>query len=188
MNSSSSGRAFGGQTGGGTASGGLAAIAAAWAREMPGLELRAFLVSSTILRLGTRIEQVFAAKCRVRGLGPGDTRVLLALRRSGPSHALSPTALYQELMITSGAVSKQVDRLVALGLAERAADPDVLRGVLIRLLPRGRQVAEDMMREVCTSFAGLEDLPPAEADELLTALGRVQDVLGRASLAEELAS
>jgi DNA-binding MarR family transcriptional regulator len=162
----------------------LPSIAAQWQRELPGLELRSFLVSSTILRLAARIEREFAAKSRERGLGPGDMRVLLTLRRSGPSYALSPTALFRSLMVTSGAVSKQVDRLAELGLVERAADPGQLRGVLIRLRPAGRAVAEDMMREVCTSFAGLEGMPDATAGSVLDALAAVQgalDAAGRAA-------
>jgi DNA-binding MarR family transcriptional regulator len=155
----------------------LASITAQWKRELPGLELRPFLVSSTILRLAVRIEREFAAKSRARGLGSGDMRVLLTLRRSGPSYAISPTALFRSLMVTSGAVSKQVDRLAELGLVERVADPDQLRGVLIRLRPAGHAVAEDMMREVCTSFAGLDQMPAATADSVLAALGAVRDVL-----------
>jgi DNA-binding MarR family transcriptional regulator len=166
----------------------LGSIAAQWERELPELELRAFLVSSTILRLAARVEHEFTAKSRARGLGPGDMRVLLTLRRSGPSYALSPTALFRSLMVTSGAVSKQVDRLAELGLVERAADPDQLRGILIRLQPAGRAVAEDMMREVCTSFAGLEGMPAATADTVLAALGAVQDVLDAAERAEAVPS
>lgn len=158
----------------------IAEIAGQWERELQGLELRPFLVSSTLLRLAARIEHAFGVRCRARGLGPGDMRVLLALRRSGPACALSPKALYQELMITSGAVSKQVDRLVALGLVERVADPGVPRGVLIQLKDPGRDSAEDMMREVCTSFAGLEGMPAEVADEVLRALATVQSALDAA--------
>jgi DNA-binding MarR family transcriptional regulator len=155
----------------------LADLAGEWHREMPELELRPFLVTAAVLRLAQHVERVFTAKTRERGLGPGDMRVLLALRRTRAPHQLSPTALLRHLMITSGAVSKQVDRLAALGLVERIADPEVLRGVLIRLTPAGRDMAEGMMTEVCTSFAGLETMSPAGADEILAALDRVGAVL-----------
>ncbi len=81
------------------------------------------------------------------------------------------------LLLGASAVSKQVDRLAAPGLVERIADPDVLRGVLIRLTPAGQETAEGMMTEVCTSFAGLETMSPAEADQILAALHRVGAVL-----------
>jgi DNA-binding MarR family transcriptional regulator len=155
----------------------VADLAEEWQREMPGLDLHPFLVTAAVLRLAQRIDRVFAAKTRMRGLGPGDMRVLLALRRSRPPRQLSPTALFRHLMITSGAVSKQVDRLAELGLVERIADPDVLRGVLIRLTPAGLRMAEDMAVEVSTSFAGLETLPAVEAEQIIAALDRVAAAL-----------
>ncbi|GAA4536830.1 MarR family winged helix-turn-helix transcriptional regulator [Pseudonocardia xishanensis] len=149
-------------------------IADAWASELPALDPTPFLLSAGILRLAQQIERAFAAVARQSGIGPGDLRILLALRRSAPDYALSPTVLFKRLMITSGAVSKQVDRLEDLGLVERIRDPDVLRGVLIRLEPAGRVVAEEAMTQISTSFCGLEGLAEAEAAETLEVLARLQ--------------
>jgi DNA-binding MarR family transcriptional regulator len=88
-------------------------------------------------------------------------------------------------MITSGAVSKQVDRLAELGHVTRVADPDVLRGVLIRLQPTGREIAEDTMREICSANGGLENLSPDDARTILDALSLVSNVLDEAELAGE---
>ena len=155
-------------------------VAALWSVELPGLDLNPFLVSGTIMRLAQRLERVFTATARARGVGPGELRILLALRRSAPRYALSPTALFRSLMITSGAVSKQVDRLAELGLVARVADPDVLRGVLIQLRPAGRETAEDAMREICSANGGLENLPDADARTVLHALSLVSTVLDEA--------
>jgi DNA-binding MarR family transcriptional regulator len=157
-----------------------AEVAARWSAELPDLDLNPFLVSGTIMRLAARLERVFTATARARGVGPGELRVLLALRRSGPRYALSPTALFRSLMITSGAVSKQVDRLEELGLVARVADPDVLRGVLIQLQPTGRQTAEDAMREICSANGGLENLSDEDAQTVLRALSLVAGVLDEA--------
>ena len=162
-----------------------AAVAALWSAELPDLDLNPFLVSGTIMRLAARLERVFTATARARGVGPGELRVLLALRRSGPRYALSPTALFRSLMITSGAVSKQVDRLEELGLVARVADPDALRGVLIQLQPTGRQTAEDAMREICSANGGLENLSDQDAHTVLRALSLVAGVLDEAEQAEE---
>ncbi|MET8285325.1 MarR family winged helix-turn-helix transcriptional regulator [Streptomyces sp. NPDC048448] len=159
-------------------------IAEAWARELPGLDLMPFLVSGGILRLAQQVERAFTAVARSSGIGPGDLRVLLALRRSAPDYAMSPTALFKRLMITSGAVSKQVDRLAELGLVERVSDPDVLRGVLIGLKPAGSTIAEDAMRRISTSFCGLENLSAAEAGRALDLLGLLQRTMDTAETAE----
>jgi DNA-binding MarR family transcriptional regulator len=162
-----------------------AEVAALWSAELPDLDLNPFLVSGTIMRLAQRLERVFTATARARGVGPGELRILLALRRSGPRYALSPTALFRSLMITSGAVSKQVDRLAELGLVARAADPDVLRGILIQLRPAGREMAEDAMREICSANGGLENLSDGNARTVLRALSLVSNVLDEAEHAEE---
>jgi DNA-binding MarR family transcriptional regulator len=144
-------------------------VAARWSVELPDLDLNPFLVSGTIMRLAQRLERVFTGTARARGVGPGELRILLALRRSGRS-----------LMITSGAVSKQVDRLAELGLVARVADPDALRGVLIQLRPAGRETAEDAMREICSANGGLENLSDADARTVLSALSLVSAVLDEA--------
>jgi DNA-binding MarR family transcriptional regulator len=165
---------------------GLAGVAARWSAELPDLDLNPFLVSATIMRLSARLERVFTATARARGMGPGELRVLLALRRSVPRYAASPTALFRSLMITSGAVSKQVDRLVELGHVTRAADPDVLRGVLIQLQPTGREIAEDAMREICSVNGGLENLSQEHARTVLEALSLVSDAMDQAEFSGEL--
>jgi DNA-binding MarR family transcriptional regulator len=157
-----------------------AQVAALWSVELPDLDLNPFLVSGTIMRLAQRLERVFTATARARGVGPGELRILLALRRSGPRYALSPTVLFRSLMITSGAVSKQVDRLAELGLVARVADPDVLRGVLIQLRPAGREMAEDAMREICSANGGLENLSDEDARTVLRALSLLSTVLDEA--------
>ncbi|MEU0033598.1 MarR family transcriptional regulator [Streptomyces sp. NPDC006333] len=159
-------------------------IADAWARELPSLDLTPFLVSGGILRLSQQVERAFTAVARSNGIGPGDLRVLLALRRSGPDYAMSPTALFKRLMITSGAVSKQVDRLAELELVERVSDPDILRGVLISLKPAGRTIAENAMLRISTSFCGLENLSAAEAGRALEVLGHLQRTMDAAETAE----
>ena len=164
---------------------GLTEVAARWSAEMPDLDLNPFLVAATIMRLAQRLERVFTATARARGVGPGELRILLALRRSVPRCALSPTALFRSLMITSGAVSKQVDRLVELGHVTRMADPDVLRGVLIQLQPTGREIAEGAMREICSANGGLENLSQGDAGTVLDALSLVGHVLDEAELAGE---
>ena len=99
-----------------------------WSAELDGLDVTSATVAVTLQRLAQRVERAVVAIARSHGLGPGDLRVLLALRRGGPPHAVSPTELFRLLLITSGAVSKQVDRLVEVGLVARMPDPEKLRG------------------------------------------------------------
>lgn len=144
---------------------------------MPDLDLGPFLIAATLQRLAQHVDRAFGEVSRGFDMGSGDLRVLLALRRSGPAYALSPTVLLRQLLITSGAVSKQVDRLTELGMVERIADPDHLRGVLIRLLPRGREVAEAAMHRISESFCGLEALGRQDIDSAMATLNRLRVVM-----------
>jgi DNA-binding MarR family transcriptional regulator len=155
----------------------LRRAAASWSAELDGLDVTSFMVAATVQRLSAHIERAFVAVARRHQLGPGDLRILLALRRSGPRYALSPTELFRRLLITSGAVSKQVDRLVEVGLVTRVADPDTLRGLLVRLEPAGRAIADAAMREICSDFLGLERLDPERAQRALAALGELQGLM-----------
>jgi DNA-binding MarR family transcriptional regulator len=155
----------------------LRRAAASWSAELDGLDVTSFMVAATIQRLAQHIERAFAAVARRHQLGPGDLRILLALRRSGPRYALSPTDLFRRLLITSGAVSKQVDRLAEVGLVIRVADPDTLRGLLVRLEPDGREIADLAMREISSDFLGLERLDPEQARRTLDILAHLQAVM-----------
>src|SRR5260221_6575890 len=76
--------------------------------------------------------------CQARfGMSARDMRVLLALRRGGPPYALRPTDLFESLLVTSGAVTKQVDRLERRRLVKRLPDPEHGGGVLVQVPARG---------------------------------------------------
>jgi DNA-binding MarR family transcriptional regulator len=50
-------------------------------------------------------------------------------------------AISREQVLTSGGVTRLVDRMAAAGLVERADDPDDRRGRLVRLTPLGEEKA-----------------------------------------------
>jgi DNA-binding MarR family transcriptional regulator len=140
-------------------------ILAQWERERPDIQFSAFLIAGAITQINQEFENAFRALGQNEfGIGTGDLRILLALRRSGPDRPQRPTDLFQSLLITSGAVTKQVDRLVAKGLVDRVADPTYQRGWLIHLTKKGTRVADRAIEAICTpdtkigaAIAGLSD-------------------------------
>jgi DNA-binding MarR family transcriptional regulator len=121
-------------------------ITVQWQRERGDLDLSNFLLAIYLMRLGTMIERDFDRLCqqdyRVSG---SDMRVLFALRRGGPPYVKRPTDLFKALLVTSGAMTKKVDRLASLGMVERVQDPGHLGGFLIRLTKKGVRVADEMV-------------------------------------------
>lgn len=122
-----------------------------WRQERPDLDLDAFLVAAAIKQLDIHLETAFRDLSQSHyGIGVSDMRILLALRRNGPDGAIRPTDLFQTLFITSGAVTKQVDRLIRQGLVSRRTDPAYKRGRIIFLTERGRQVADETITAICS--------------------------------------
>ena len=66
------------------------------------------------------------------------------MRRSGAPYKLTPTELAGTTMVTSGAVTKRVDRLVKDGLVERSVSETDGRGRVIALTAKGKRVQEEL--------------------------------------------
>lgn len=101
------------------------------------------------------------------GMGAGDVRILLALRRA-KNYELRPTDLFKRLLITSGAVSKQVDRLAERGLVVRAPNSQEKRSQLVRLTPEGKSLADKILttrgEEFGAAWVAFRNLPKSEQD------------------------
>lgn len=114
------------------------------------------------------------------GLGEGEFDVLATLRRQGGDCALTPSDLSEQTVVTSGAVTKRVDRLVTLGLVERRPSDSDGRSRLVALTAKGRDLIDTAFTAHMANEARLlEVLSPAERAGLergLLALARSLDV------------
>ena len=77
------------------------------------------------------------------GVTWGEYLVLAALRRGGPPYRMNPTTLFNEVILSSGAMTNRLDRLEAVGLVRRLADPNDRRGRLVELTVKGREVVDE---------------------------------------------
>src|SRR3954471_5184543 len=112
-------------------------IAEQWARERPDLDVGPMLVIGRLHRLAELLDQGLRPVFAEAGLGNGDFDVLASLRRAGAPYRLSPSELIASTMVTSGAVTKRVDRLAARGLVTRSVSAEDGRGRLVELTPEG---------------------------------------------------
>jgi len=76
------------------------------------------------------------------GLQHGEFDVLATLRRSGAPFSLTPTALYETTMVTSGAMTNRLDRLEKAGLIRRVPHPSDRRGLMVQLTEEGRELID----------------------------------------------
>jgi DNA-binding MarR family transcriptional regulator len=107
-------------------------------------------------------------------LQPGWFDLLAALRRSGEPYELNPTELMSATMLSSGGVTKRLDRLAEAGLVEGRPDPNDRRGTLVRLTRKGRSVIDKAVEaHVANEERLLAALEPAERSALDALLRRL---------------
>lgn len=146
-----------------------------WARELPGLDSDVMATVGQLLEAAKLLERErlapFAAKF---GLQKGEFDVIATLRRAGEPYELTPTDLYQGLLMTSSAMTSRLDRLEKAGLIGRYPDPSDRRGVRVRLTARGRELIDQVMplhvQNEREALAGLDDSERRELDRLLAKL------------------
>jgi DNA-binding MarR family transcriptional regulator len=73
-------------------------------------------------------------------MSSADLRILLALARVQTDEGLRPTDLFRHLLVSSGAITKQLDRLESRGLIDRFPDPRNKRGARVVLTKAGEQM------------------------------------------------
>ena len=127
-------------------------IAASLKRERPDLDQTDYLYLLYAQRVGRILDAVDDRHCRTEfGISAAEMRVLFALRRAGPTYALRPTELFRSLLVTSGAITKQVDRLILAGYVDRQPGPDRSGGFLIHLAERGFKAADAALTALADS-------------------------------------
>lgn len=147
-----------------------------WARERPDLDVSPMGIIGRLHRLAAALEAELRPVFAAEGLGDGDFDVLAALRRSGAPYTLTPGQLADTTMVTSGAVTKRLDRLERAGLVERRVAPEDARSRTVSLTARGREVVDRMLEAHVANehrlVAGLSDLERSRLTHLLELWGR----------------
>ena len=116
-----------------------------WKRERPELDTAALGLIGRLHRAALLTGTPLAAGLAEHGLHPGWFDLLAALRRSGRPYELNPTQLMRATLLSSGGMTKRLDRLVEAGLVERRADPADRRGVLVSLTRHGKEVVDSAL-------------------------------------------
>lgn len=149
-----------------------------WRQVAPGLDVSPMAVIARISRLCRILERDSETIYAEFGLNQAQFGVLAALRRAGPPYRLSPTELYNSLLITSGAVTNRIERLTTSGLVERVPDPGDGRRLLVALTPKGKRMI-DRLAELHyeRERALLEPLAPAQREKLAGVLRELLLVL-----------
>ncbi len=117
-------------------------IMAQWHRERPDLDVSPQGVIGRLHRLSARLTEELVAVYGEFGLGEGEFDVLATLRRAGAPYELAPGDLARWTMVSSGAVTKRVDRCVEQGWVTRRVSDSDHRGRVIALTDAGRDLID----------------------------------------------
>jgi|SRR6266540_4272814 len=113
-----------------------------WRRERPDVNVAPLALLGRLFRVVHLADAELAPEFARHGLQPGWFDLLAALRRAGRPYELNPTGLMRATLISSGGMTKRLDRLEQAGLVERRPDPADRRGTLVRLTRRGRSAID----------------------------------------------
>ena len=145
-----------------------------WSRERPDVDFAPMHVLSRVGRLSRHLDRARRQAFQASGLEPWEFDVLAALRRAGTPYQLSPKALLQQTLVSSGTMTNRIDRLVERRLVERRTDPHDGRGVLVVMTARGTEAVDDAISELLAGEAELlEGLSKADQERLASLLRKL---------------
>ncbi len=149
-------------------------ILAQWQRERPDLDVSPMGVIGRMWRLGKHLERAIQETFSEFSLTIGEFDVLAALRRSGSPYHLSPTELFNTLMVSSGTMTHRIDRLEQAELVKRIPDRSDRRGTIIVLTDKGFNLIEKAVEaHVSNEHRILSVLESSEREALILLLRKL---------------
>ena len=150
----------------------VAQIMTEWARERPDVDLAPQAIFGRLHRLANHLTDDLVAIYRDFDLSEGEFDVLATLRRAGAPFERTPSELAASTMVTTGAMTKRLDRLERRGLLTRRQSEIDGRGRVIALTAGGRDLIDRAFTAHLANERRLLDeaLSPADAAALERAL------------------
>lgn len=149
----------------------VARIQQQWAAERPDLDPTPQGIIGRLHRLAIFLREDICTVYADHGLTEAEFDVLATLRRSGEPYCLAPSELAAQTMVTSGATTKRLDRLVSAGYVERQSADGDQRRRRISLTAAGKTKIDEVMTDHLDNEARLiAQLSPTQQSALEDAL------------------
>lgn len=118
-----------------------------WKQERPELDASAMLIVGRVLKLGKALEKRASKALKSSNIHYTDLDVLATLRRSGMPFELTPKQLMQSVLITSGAMTALLERLVKMDLIYRSPDQKDGRVIRAGLTKKGVKIIDSAIED-----------------------------------------
>ena len=156
----------------------VAAILQQWRRERPDLDVTPMGPVGRLKRCAAQAQKRLDAVFDRHQLASWEFDLLATLRRSGEPYRLAPTVLFSSLMLTSGAMTRQLHQLEKRGLIQRQINPADARSVLVQLSTEGLALIDVAVAEHVQNLHSLVNgLSAEEAVQLDQLLGKWMEAL-----------
>jgi len=150
-----------------------------WGQERPEVDVSAIGVIGRVHSIAEWLTEQRTMLYAEYALGPGEFDVMAALLRSGEPYEMSPSAIADWTVVSSGAVTKRVDRCIEQGWVTRRVGQADGRSRVVALTDEGKQLIDVVwnasLNRVQELLGGLER---HEADQLAKLLEKWSHSLG----------
>ncbi|MDX7998490.1 MarR family transcriptional regulator [Xenorhabdus sp. Reich] len=140
-----------------------------WEQQRPDLDPSSMGVIGRLCRVSKIIEQRLQHAFREHGLSTIEFDILATLRRNNTP--ITPTEMYQSVMLTSGAMSTRIEHMVQRGLIERIANEEDRRSCKVFLTSEGKALIDKAVESHLENQKNiLESLTETQQEQLATLL------------------
>lgn len=146
-------------------------ITAEWRRERPDLDPSPQAIIGRLHRVALLVTDRLNALYATFELSEADFDILATLRRAGAPYERRAGDLAAHTMVTTGGLTKRVDRLCERGLVRRETSPTDARGKIVALTDAGLHLIDRaIVAHLDNEHAILAELSPASRDALEASL------------------
>jgi DNA-binding MarR family transcriptional regulator len=150
-------------------------IVADWAVQRPDIDCSGKAIVCRILRFYSYYLSVLEKSLKPLGIAPNVFSVLVTIRRKGKRAEINVKTMMQEVLVTSGAMSNLLNRLIDEELITKRPDANDARSMLVRLTPKGLKVIEKAMEiQAACERKLISSLNQKEREQLSLLLKKIQ--------------
>jgi DNA-binding MarR family transcriptional regulator len=154
-------------------------VIAQWEGVRPDLDVSPIGVIGRVHSIADWLTEERVSLYAKYSLGAGEFDVLAALLRSGEPYEMSPSSLADWTLVSSGAVTKRVDRCVEQGWVTRRVGQADARSRVVALTPAGKELIDVVWAASVNRVHQLvEGLEREERDQLAALLDKWGRSLG----------
>ncbi|AOM40045.1 MarR family winged helix-turn-helix transcriptional regulator [Xenorhabdus hominickii] len=140
-----------------------------WEQQRPDLDPSSMGVIGRLARASKIIELRLQHAFKEYDLSTIEFDILATLRRNNTP--ITPTEMYQSVMLTSGAMSTRIEHMVQRGLIERIANEEDRRSCKVFLTPAGKALIDKAVESHLENQKSiLEPLTEVQQEQLATLL------------------